>query len=155
MAKVRFEIKPSLQKLKLRNKKRIKQLDRLRIPNAQISVMLDRWVQLNFRTQGGFVGRWKKLRAGGRFVPGFGLDTTAKILQDAGRLRASFLPFSTSKNAGIGSDISYAKKHEFGENKLPVRRMLPKESEVRADIKDIYTRFIRKNLPVRPEKIKR
>ena len=80
-------------------------------PHAKVAVFLDRWVQTNFRKEGGLVGRWKKLKLGGRRLTGGGFDPTAKILQDTGRLRISFIPFSNRRTAGIGSDIPYAKKH--------------------------------------------
>lgn len=151
---IKVQVKPSLQVLGKRNKKRINQLKKLQIPHARIAVFLDGWVQRNFKSEGGFVGGWQKFKAGGRRIKG-SIDRSAKLLQDTGRLRASFLLFSNSKNAGIGSDIHYAKKHNDGLEGLPKRRMLPKEQEIKSDIKDIYTGFIRKNMVVRPEKIKR
>lgn len=102
-------------------------------PMAKISIMLDRWVQRNFKTQGGKVGGWKPLKAGGRWVKRRGkgryFDTSAKILQDTGRLRASMFPFATANKAGIGSSLSYAKNHEEGIG-VPVRRMLPESKDV-------------------------
>ena len=61
------------------------------------------WVQKNFKGEGKAVGGWAPFKAGGRWRKGFGLDTSAKLLQDTGALRASFLPFASKTDAGIGS----------------------------------------------------
>jgi phage gpG-like protein len=113
--------------------------------HKKIAVKLDRWVQLNFRSQGQTLGsdRWPSFARGGRIVTKKGgsyLDESAKLLQDTGRLRGSFQPFWSRKTAGIGSDLSYSKQHQEGnESKnLPARRMLPKFKEVRRDIIETY-----------------
>lgn len=112
-------------------------LKNMKAPMRKASVYLDRWVQSNFKTEGGKVGVWKKLKAGGRWT-GKGnqrrFDTSAKILQDTGLLKASFKPFATNKTAGIGSDLPYSKPHEEGK---PQRRMLPYRKDVIDDIRAI------------------
>jgi phage gpG-like protein len=100
--------------------------------NYKVSVWLDRWVQRNFRSEGGKVGGWLELAEAtiARRTKGRGKGS-AKILQDTGRLRASFSPFHTRRSAGIGSDIKYAKIHEIigvkrkDKPKPVIRRMLP------------------------------
>ena len=134
---IEFTSKPTLKELSERTKEAKNRISKLETPLAKCSIYLDRWVQTNFKTQGGNVGGWQPLKGGGRWIKGKGIDTSAKILQDTGRLRASFTPFHTRKNAGIYSDIDYAKKHEEGEG-VPVRRMLPKHIEVRNDIRKIF-----------------
>lgn len=121
-----------------------KQLDESSAMYARISVWLDRWVQINFKTEGGNVGRWLPFRAGGRREAGGGLDASAKLLQDSGRLRASFLPFHSRRNAGIGSDLDYSEVHNEGLGGLPQRRMLPKRVEVIDDVRKIIVQFVRK-----------
>lgn len=101
------------------------------------SVFLDQWVQRNFKTEGALVGGWPPFAMGGRFVPGHGIDAAAKLLQDTGRLRLSFKPFATRRNAGIRSELPYAEAHEKGTKRLPQRRMLPERSEVEDDLEDI------------------
>lgn len=107
-----------------------KNIAALDIPHKKISIMLDRWVQTNFKTEGGNVGGWAPIQRQGR------------ILQDTGRLRASFLPFANKKNAGIGSDLPYAETHEEGIG-VKVRRMLPELPEVRRDILSVYNKHIK------------
>lgn len=124
-----------------------------RAPFRESSVFLDRWVQRNFRSEGGEVGGWpplkpatvrnrlrRQIRSGASSRgPGAG---TLKILQVSGRLRLSFAPFHSPVQAGIGSDLPYSKYHEEGAGPLPVRRMLPKRREVIGDIRDIFRRHM-------------
>lgn len=108
----------------------------------QVSVYLDQWVQRNFQTSGGKAGGWKPFALGGRFRNGK-LDTSAKLLMDTGRLRLSFFPGVRGGTAFIRSDLPYAAAHNEGTSKLPQRRILPVESEVRADVNDIIARWMR------------
>lgn len=132
---------------------RLKKISRgisdMSIPHKKISVMLDRWVQINFKEEGDKVGKWPKLKAGGRYKKKTGkakrkLDTSAKILQDTGRLRKSFLPFFNKKDAGVGSDLPYSEPHEKGLGNLPKRRMLPILKDVKRDIVKEYENHIRR-----------
>lgn len=137
-------IKSQLELLKARHLERKEKLKNFSGPFASVSAFLDRWVQKNFRSEGGNVGGWEPFARGGRWVKGRGLDTNAKLLQDTGRLRSSFLPFATKNNAGIGSELEYSKNHEEGLNHLPVRRMLPNQAEVKDDVKRILERGVKK-----------
>lgn len=110
------------------------------------SVFLDRWVQDNFKTEGGNVGGWEPFaydgRPTGRQVEGVPVvDTTAKLLQDTGRLRASFMPWATKNNAGIGSDLPYAEFHNDGAG-VPERRILPERGEIDKEVYDILNEYI-------------
>lgn len=118
--------------------------------HKRAAILLDRWVQKNFQTEGGgwepFAvykpqgrrGRWIS-RSGGR--PGY-LDTSAKLLRDTGALRLSFRPFATRKDAGIGSELDYAEFHEKGIG-VPMRRMLPVNADVQGALKDLFERHAR------------
>lgn len=141
--KIGTRIKPSLKEFQKRLDKARKNLGNAKPMMKKISVFLDRWVQENFKTEGGKVGGWKELAAGGRWVRGKGLDTSAKILQDTGRGRASFTPFATRKDAGIGSDLPYMRDHDKGENGMEQRRILPEEDEVRDDVEDIVDSHVK------------
>lgn len=118
--------------------------------NKAVSIWLMRWVNENFKTQGGKVGGWKPFKLGGRPLPGGGIDRSAKLLQDTGRLRASFSPFHSRRVAGIGSDLNYSITHELGlpHRNLPSRRMLPLDTDrdVEAGIIRIYDVYIRRAL---------
>ena len=112
-------------------------------------------MQQNFRTSGGKVGGWLPFKHGGRLTrkkKGNAqsitnrryVDTSAKLLMDTGRLRMSFLPFYNPKDAGIGSDLKYAKFHHKGVpmRKLPERRLLPLHSEVDQQLWVIYSTHV-------------
>lgn len=133
----------------------------------QVAVFLDQWVQRNFQTSGGNVGRWEPFKYGGRLTTKTKLsggsrvrnkgasaqsiagrkhvNPSAKLLMDTGALRHSFLPFVHGGLAGIGSALPYSKAHEEGlpEKGLPQRRMLPKTAEVQADVTEILDRWVR------------
>jgi len=116
-------------------------------PYKKVAVFLDRWVQKNFSKEGDIAqrGGWKSFSSSNlRLLK----DPKAKLLQDKGRLRSSFIPFSSLFNAGIGSKLHYAKKHQEGEGALPPRPMLPEKKQVWPDIKKIlnlHTRDVLKN----------
>lgn len=113
-------------------------LMKLEGPNRRVSIILDRFVQRNFRSEGGLVGGWTPFKLGGRRLRGGGIDRSAKLLQDTGALRLSFAAFWSAKEAGIGSDLSYAVFHNDGTETLPARRMLPTDSDVGADVREVY-----------------
>lgn len=141
---VQIKIEPPLSILRAKYRARKQELRHMKTANTMVSIFLDRWVQKNFQSQGGNVGGWKPLARGGRWVKGYGIDPSAKVLQDTGRLRSSFIPWATNTNAGIGSNLPYSAKHEYGEDGLPVRRMLPKRKEVIPQIRKIYVNFVKK-----------
>lgn len=129
----------------------------------QVAVFLDSWVQRNFKGKGGNVGGWAGYTYGGRLVRKSKatayskearrwINTNAVLLQDSGALRHSFLPFVRKGVAGIGSDLPYSKTHEEGddERNLPQRRILPEDSEVRAQVFEILDNFVL--LRIRPLK---
>lgn len=162
-----IRIKSNLKSVLARfTKKQRAMMKTRKMAHRDIAIMLDRWVLRNFRSQGGSVGGWtpfavycvggprspyKKVKTCGRGrVLGKGkkrrLDKTAKLLQDTGRLRASFKLFYSDDDAGIGSNLDYAPPHERGQGHLPQRRMLPNDREVRRDITRIYENHIKKAL---------
>jgi phage gpG-like protein len=118
--------------------------------HRQISVWLMRWVNQNFKTEGGKVGGWKPFKLGGRLLPDGTIDKSAKLLQDTGRLRASFSPFHSRQLAGVGSDVGYSLSHELGlpHRNLPARHMLPgvRNAEVDEAIIKIYGLHINRAL---------
>jgi len=128
-------------------RKLIRKVKNPQVANRRVSVWLMRWVNENFKGQGSKVGGWKPFKLGGRKLPGGGIDRSAKLLQDTGRLRASFSPFHSRNTAGIGSDIIYSATHELGlpHKNLPARRMIPlaSDADVTRGIIKIYDHYIR------------
>ena len=137
--------KAQLKKLNKEVKEARDRLSNIDEPMAKVSIMLDRWVQKNFRSEGGNVGGWKPLKAGGRWVKNQGFDSSAKTLQDTGRLRSSFKPFADKNRAGIGSALEYSINHEEGIG-VPVRRMLPKAKDVEAQAKKLIEASLFKDI---------
>lgn len=137
--KIDVTVRPTVPEINARLARSREAMGALNGPLARSSVFLDQWVQRNIRSEGGSVGGWRPFKAGGRRVKGL-LDTSAKLLQDTGRLRSSFSPFVRGGDAGIGSDLPYASSHEFGNEAkgLPARRMLPKHGDVQQDINAIF-----------------
>lgn len=133
--------------------KKLDEQDRKRL-HKRISVYLLKWVDTNFKTEGGKVGGWQKLKLGGRPLPRSQrtetkqLDSSAKVLQDTGQLRRSFVPFSDSNTAGVGSEIGkfdnlpYAKKHHEGHGALPRRQLIPTVNQVGDEILEMYEEYI-------------
>lgn len=121
-----------------------KSMTDLTTPNRRAAVFLDRWVQLNFKTEGGQVGGWEPFTYGGRLTHD-GVDTSAKLLQDTGRGRLSFLPFADKKQAGIGTEIDYMEQHDRGIG-VTQRRILPEAAEVRQDLFEIYGTHVKTNV---------
>lgn len=167
MPQYTIETHPSIEAVKQKYKKTVASIREWDKLNARIAVFLDRWVQKNFQSEGGNVGGWAPFKYGGRLVSQTrenkhgkrvknknfnaqsaetrkAIDGSAKLLQDTGMLRHSFLPFHGKTYVGIGSDLEYSDAHEFGapESGLPQRRMLPKDDDVMADLTRIYDRWI-------------
>lgn len=133
----------AINDLKARADKKHKKIKDLSIPLRQGSIFLDRWAQRNFKTEGGNVGGWEPFARGGRILRDGSIDSSAKLLQDTGRLRASVLPFANARDAGVASDLPYSKIHHQGIG-VPERRILPKRSEVIDKLRQIFKLFLGK-----------
>lgn len=148
-------------------KKMSKKVANLESAHKKIATYFAKWVGINFKTQGAIIGGWAPFKYGGRLVSKTKktakggrvrnksasaqsvlnrrhIDPSAKLLQDHGDLRKSFLPFWSNKNAGIGSKLKYSKTHEKGIGNTPKRRILPKLGEVSADVRRVYNEHIEK-----------
>lgn len=143
---LKVEFTPPLKRVSQRLRNVTKAMKDMLGPHKRIATVLDAWVLRNFKGEGRLVGGWEAFAAGGRWVKGRGIDSSAKLLQDTGRLRASFIPFATRRDAGIGSRLDYSKPHEKGLGHLPQRRMLPKMAEVRKDIRKVFDGHVKESL---------
>jgi len=147
-----FTIKssPPIKEVIAHYTKTVKDIRQLTATNAKIATWLDGWVQRNFKTEGGNVGKWAPFKKGGRKKAGMSFDASAKLLQDTSRLRHSYSPFHSKNDAGIGSDVEYAVTHEFGNptKGLPARRMLPRKTDkdVIDNLKRIYNRDLNRSI---------
>lgn len=123
---VQVTMRPTEGELGKRLKSRIKKIGNLGLVNKQVAVYLDSWVLRNFAQEGAPVGGWAPIKRAGM------------ILQDTGLLKRSFSPFSDSDDAGIGSDVPYARVHQQGLGHVKRRRMLPEHADVDDAIFKIY-----------------
>lgn len=151
--KTSVKITPTKKELAARLNKRRGEFNDMTGLWRDVATFLTRWVGKNFRTEGELVGGWKEFKDGGRWVSkGRGknrrryLDTSAKLLQDTGRLRLSHLPFSTRRSAGIGTDLPYSAAHNDGLGHLPTRRTVPEKNDVIDDVVRIAEHHTRKAL---------
>jgi phage gpG-like protein len=111
----------------------------------KIGIQLEKYVDQLFMHEGAYMGRkrWADLKAGGRYK-GKGkqrfFQTSYKILQDTGELRASYDALYSKTQAGVGAvkgrpHAELAPIHEYGNpsRNLPARPMLP-TAEVMQDV---------------------
>lgn len=146
---IKVTVKPSLKDIQNKLNAQRRKLADMGSANAKMAAFLDRWVQTNFKTQGGNVGGWapfadstlkKMAKEDPNRLPGV-------LLQNTGRLRSTFLPFADARQAGIGTNLKSASGapiplfHEEGTKHLPRRRMLPERKDVIARAKLIYGDF--------------
>lgn len=145
MSEIKVTSKPTANELQVILSRKQKAMTSFRVVHKKASILLDKWVQRNFRREGKDLGadKWPPFKAGGRIKKGI-LDTGAKLLQDTGRLRGSFRPFHSERDAGIGSALPYSKPHELGLGHLPMRRMLPKEKDIHDAMIKLFDSHVKK-----------
>ena len=144
---IQLTVRPALEKSLTKLHAQLDRMAQTEIAFKKAGILLERWVLLNFKTEGGKVGGWAPFKYGGRIGAKKSssansrkrVDTSAKLLQDTGTLRQSFHSFYNKMNAGIrsGKNIDYARAHEEGWGPLPQRRMLPNKRLDPALMKDI------------------
>lgn len=152
--KVEVIVTPTIKELRKRLGEGRKAVKDLRTPYARAAVLLDQWVQKNFKSEGGKVGGWQPFATNAAGIPIVELRepkrAPAKLLQRTGRLRSSFTPFASKKHAGIGSDLPYAKTHHEGEDKIPERPLLPSKGpayrEIQRETNEVMTGYLKKSL---------
>lgn len=145
MSEFKVQSKPTMAQFQRDIKKRAKKVGNLLPVHKKISILLDQKVQSNFKKEGSLFGGWVPFAAGGRRKKGGGIDTSAKLLQDTGKMRASHSPFFDKRNAGIGSDVPYSVKHNKGIG-VPKRRTLPEAKEVQSDVFKIYDSHVKRSI---------
>lgn len=98
--------------------------------NREASIALYGWTIRNFDRAGGLQGGWAPLHP--RTVREKARIGKERMLVRTGALRASFLPFHSRENAGVGSELEYSKYHQDGapSRNLPQREMLPRREKV-------------------------
>lgn len=123
-------------------KKHVK-LGRRKTTNARAVIIVDRWIQKNFQTEGKPFGGWDRLQPvtiAGRRKKGKG----AKILQDTGNLKDNWKHFWNSAYGRIRSGTPYAKYHDSADerSRLPRRQILPDEKHIIKDLIKLYGKWV-------------
>lgn len=122
------------------------------IANPEVSfkralAVLDRWVQENFKTEGGKVGGWRPLKEATIRARMRRRNKTGdiRILQDNGTLKRNWKHISGKDYAGIQSTATagksnypYGLAHDEGRGNNPQRRILPTEEEIWPKIKPLF-----------------
>jgi phage gpG-like protein len=125
---------------------RKKKLQKRKTTNARAVIIVDRWIQKNFQTEGGFVGGWDELKQATidrRRKNGKG----AKILQDDSNLKNNWKHFWNSKFGLIRSGEPYGDYHDSPEprkSKLPRRQILPDEKHIIKSLMKLYGKWVGK-----------
>ena len=98
--------------------------------NRQASIAMYGWLIRNYDREGAAIGGWAPLAPS--TIAEKKKIGKEKMLVRSGAMRQSFVPFYTRDNAGVGSELSYAKAHEDGgpSRNLPARPMLPPQAVV-------------------------
>ena len=146
-------------------RKKHAQLKDRKTVNSNAVVVVDRWIQENFQTQGANVGGWKPLSDSTKFGTSsrstlLGLSSkrvsrggeSAKILQDTGALRLKWNHIVSDKEATIESlakskdGFYYGMAHNEGgkNNKPPKRQILPDPRMVWPELALVYRKFLKK-----------
>jgi len=121
-----------------KKQKKLKERQRL---NAQAVVIVDRWIQKNFQSEGGPQGGWEPLKTSTIKGRKRGGD---RILQDTGILKSRWKHLYTPEKAAVMSGVDYGVYHDSDKprKKLPHRKILPREKQIMPLLLKIYKKFI-------------
>lgn len=126
-----------------KKQKKLKERQRL---NAQAVVIVDRWIQKNFQSEGGPQGGWEPLKTSTIKGRKRGGD---RILQDTGILKSRWKHLYTPEkaavmSAAVMSGVDYGVYHDSDKprKKLPHRKILPREKQIMPLLLKIYKKFI-------------
>lgn len=112
--------------------------------NREVSIQLYSWFARNYDTQGASVGGWAPL-AESTVREKQRIGKTRMLIR-SGQTRASFAPFYTAENAGVGSESEIARFLHEGTKRMPARELLPPR-EVTNDIGlKIYNKYVEREV---------
>ncbi len=123
----------------------------LRSAHARAMVFIEKWIQKNFEQEGALAmegAKWKPLkpstiarRRHGRNAAHAG---EVKILRDRGWLKNKWKPYYSAHKIAYQSMMDYGVYHDSDKprHRLPQRRIIPRQRQVRGDIRRIYLKHI-------------
>lgn len=132
----------SLAELQRRLARLAMRIQNIGTANRAVGAALYGFVIRNIDTEGGLTpGGWPALAVATiREKRRIGKE---KKLVRTGRLRGSFVPFSTQSTAGVRSDLDYASFHDEGAPpNLPRRKIVPTTVQAAAIAIEVYQRYI-------------
>jgi phage gpG-like protein len=114
--------------------------------NARAIAVVFKFVQDNFKSEGGKVGGWVKLADRTIEQRQRRRSGTVRVLQDVGWLKGKWKHEYTDKFGALTSAVDYGIYHDSDEprsGKLPQRRILPREDDMAEPLRKIADTFIR------------
>lgn len=141
-----------LEKLKKQNKELVeKRIDFLK----RVAVIMFQSVMQNFREEGTDKEKWEPLSPVTIAMRQRKKKGSVKILQDTGRLRNSIFPVIGYNYAAVGTNVEYAKIHQFGGKiRIPAMTILPVRKKALRFVIDGEEVFAKKaEIPARTVKI--
>lgn len=141
-----------LEKLKNQNKELAeRRIDFLK----RVATIMFQSVMQNFREEGTDKEKWKPLSPFTLAMRQKKKKGSVKILQDTGRLRNSIFPVIGYNYAAVGTNVEYAKIHQFGGKiRLPAMTIYPVRKKALRFVVDGEEVFAKKaEIPARTVKI--
>ncbi len=140
-----------LKGLGARMNARQKKLKNLRPTYRKAGILIQRWIDLNFRREGGMHDKaslkWVPLKAstvaGRRKGTGVGRP---RILQDTGRLKADWQMIVTTRSITYRSQKSYSRAHEDGTSRIPQRKILPEEKQAAKIVFPVFREHVKTSI---------
>lgn len=141
MIRVRIDAKDASARLR----RMASRLEDTETPNRALAAQLYKEVQRNFDMEGNDGVPWAPLKEGTikfKKKKGYALK-----LQNTDALRASFLPLADNRYAGVGAvsankHADLAKVHEYGNDYIPARPMLPSDDVATSAALRVYQFYV-------------
>ena len=127
--------------------------------NAQAVVIVDRWIQKNFESEGEPFGGWTPLSPVTIAMRTRNKEGNVRILQDTGQLKTRWKHLYDEKTAAIQSGVPYATLHnnggwtKFGGSlvRVPKRQILPEKEHIWDKLKKLFSADLQKKLKLKAE----
>ena len=136
--------------VKTRMEKNRKRLTKNRVAYQKAVIVIDRWIQKNFESEGSLTGKpWPELAESTVMNLSKRRSKGHKVLHgDTGDLKSNWKHWFTTSRAVVRSKTPYAIYHDSDEPRtvLPRRQIIPDTKHVQDKIEKIFGKFVRTNL---------
>jgi len=144
---------PTIQAILGRTRTRLLKLRDLRSAHARSMLVIEKWILKNFETEGELAtdgARWVPLKQATierrRHGKNKALAGKVMILQDRGYLKTHWKPFYSPWKVAYQSMEDYGIYHDKGSGRLPQRRIIPRQYQVRAALRKVYLKHVQEAL---------